>query len=65
MLDQIEQRRVVNWGQRDDIQNEMRNDMDDYLFEVVRDQKGYALTPAMMDDIIDRLLSIARARMPD
>ena len=65
MLDQIERRRVVNWAQRDDIQNEMRNDLDDYLFDVVRDQKGYALTPAVMDDIIDRLLSIARARMPD
>jgi type I restriction enzyme, R subunit len=65
MLDRIEQRRVVNWAQRDDIQNEMRNDLDDYLFDVVRDEKGYALTPAVMDDIIDRLLSIARARMPD
>ena len=30
-----------NWTQRDDIQNEMRNDLDDYLFEVVRDQKGF------------------------
>jgi len=65
MLDRIEQRRVVNWTQRDDIQNEMRNDLDDYLFDVVRDQKGYALTPAAMDEIMDRLLSIARARMVD
>jgi type I restriction enzyme R subunit len=65
ILDRIEQHRVVNWTQRDDIQNEMRNDLDDYLFDVVRDQKGYALTPAAMDDIIDRLMSIARARMPD
>jgi len=65
MLDRIEQRRVVNWGQRDDIQNEMRNDLDDYLFDVVRDQNGYTLTPSVMDEIIDRLLSIARARMPD
>ena len=65
MLDRIEQRRVVNWTQRDDIQNEMRNDLDDYLFDVVRDQKGYPLTPAAMDEIMDRLLSIARARLPD
>ena len=54
MLDRIEQRRVVNWTQRDDIQNEMRNDLDDYLFDVVRDQKGYPLTPAAMDEIMDR-----------
>jgi type I restriction enzyme, R subunit len=65
MLNRVEQRRVVNWTQRDDIQNEMRNDLDDYLFDVVRDQKGYALTALIMDNIIDRLLSIARARMPD
>ncbi len=61
----VQKRRVVNWAQREDIQNDMRNDLDDYLFDVVRDQKGYALTPDAMDDIIGRLLSIARARMPD
>jgi type I restriction enzyme R subunit len=65
MLDIIQQRRVVNWTQREDIQNEMRNDLDDYLFDVMRDQKGLPLTPAIMDDIIDRTLSIARARLPD
>ena len=65
MLDIIESRRVVNWTQREDIQNEMRNDLDDYLFDVIRDQKGLPLTPAIMDDIIDRTLSIARARLPD
>jgi type I restriction enzyme R subunit len=43
----------------------MRNDLDDYLFDVMRDQKGLPLTPAIMDDIIDRTLSIARARLPD
>ena len=65
MLDMIQNRRVVNWPQREDIQNDMRNDLDDYLFEVVRDEHGYALTSEAMDDIIDRILSIARARMPD
>jgi type I restriction enzyme R subunit len=65
MLDIIARRRVVNWAQRDDIQNEMRNDLDDYLFDVVRDGKGHPLTPDSMDEIIDRILSIARTRMPD
>jgi type I restriction enzyme R subunit len=65
MLDIIAQRRVVNWAQRDDIQNEMRNDLDDYLFDVMRDGKGHPLTPDLMDEIIDRILSIARTRMPD
>jgi type I restriction enzyme R subunit len=65
MLDIIARRRVVNWAQRDDIQNEMRNDLDDYLFDVMRDGKGHQLTPDIMDEIIDRILSIARTRMPD
>jgi type I restriction enzyme R subunit len=65
MLDIIARRRVVNWAQRDDIQNEMRNDLDDYLFDVMRDRKGHPLTPDSMDEIIDRILSIARTRMPD
>ncbi len=65
MLDIIARRRVVNWAQRDDIQNEMRNDLDDYLFDVMRDEKGHPLTPDLMDEIIDRILSIARARLPD
>ena len=65
MLNIISRRRVVNWAQRDDIQNEMRNDLDDYLFDVMRDGKGHPLTPDLMDEIIDRILSIARTRMPD
>jgi type I restriction enzyme R subunit len=65
MLEIIARRRVVNWAQRDDIQNEMRNDLDDYLFDVMRDRKGHPLTPDLMDEIIDRILSIARARLPD
>ena len=65
MLNIISRRRVVNWTQRGDIQNEMRNDLDDYLFDVVRDGKGHPLTPDLMDEIIDRVLSIARARLPD
>jgi type I restriction enzyme R subunit len=65
MLNIISRRRVVNWTQRDDIQNEMRNDLDDYLFDVMRDGKGHRLTPDLMDEIIDRILSIARARLPD
>jgi type I restriction enzyme, R subunit len=65
MLNIISRRRVVNWTQRDDIQNEMRNDLDDYLFDVMRDGKGHPLTPDLMDEIIDRILSIARSRLAD
>ena len=59
----IEAHRVVNWPQREDIQNDMRNDLDDYLFDVVRDEKGVALTEETIDEIVDRVIAIARARL--
>jgi type I restriction enzyme, R subunit len=65
MLDIIARHRVVNWTQREDIQNEMRNDLDDYLFDIVRDKKGHSLTPDLMDEIIGRVLGIARTRLAD
>src|SRR5262249_3576399 len=58
----IEAHKVVNWIQREDVQNIMRNELDDYLFDVVRDKKGVALTENSIDEIVDGVLVIARAR---
>ena len=55
--------KVVNWTENVDIQNAMRNHMDDYFFEVVRDQHGIELTPEQIDMIVDAVLKVARARM--
>jgi type I restriction enzyme, R subunit len=41
----------------------MRNDLDDYLFDVVRDERGVALTEETIDEIVDRVIVIARARL--
>jgi type I restriction enzyme R subunit len=59
----IERHRVVNWTQREDIQNDMRNDIDDYLFDIVRDKKGTAVSVEVVDQIVDRVIAIARARL--
>jgi type I restriction enzyme R subunit len=59
----IERHCVVNWVQREDIQNDMRNDIDDFLFDVVRDEMGVPLTVEEIDRIVDRVLGIARIRM--
>ena len=53
----------MNWTQREDIQNDMRNDIDDYLFDVVRDKKGTPLTVKVVDEIVDRVIAIARVRL--
>lgn len=59
----VERHRVVNWQASSDAQNAMRNDMDDYFYEVVRDRCGVQLTSDIMDDIIETILRSARLKM--
>ena len=59
----IQRHCVVNWTQREDIQKDMRNDIDDFLFDVVRDEMGLPLTVEEIDRIVDRVLAIAHVRM--
>lgn len=60
----VDRHRVVNWTHNQDVQNAMRNDMDDYLLDVVRDDCGIAITSAMLDEIADSALQTARLRVP-
>lgn len=53
----------VDWRTNMDVQNEMRNAIDDLLYEA-REKKGVPLTPADMDEIIERALDIAKNRYP-
>jgi type I restriction enzyme R subunit len=59
----IEQHRIVDWVGNLDVQKAMANDIDDYLFDVVKSKKGVRLTPAIMDDLIERIMQIARHRL--
>ena len=61
--DIIEKQRIVNWTHNEDVQKSMINDIDDYLFDVVRDQRGVAVSNEDMDSIIEHVLQIARLRM--
>jgi type I restriction enzyme R subunit len=60
----IEQHRIVDWIGNLDFQNAIVNDLDDYLFDVVKGKHGVPLTPAIMDDLIERIMQIARHRLP-
>lgn len=57
----IQKRLVVDWRANPDVQNDMRNAIDDLLYEA-RQAKGLSLTPQDMDAIIERALDIAKAR---
>jgi type I restriction enzyme R subunit len=55
--------KVVNWTENVDVQNAMRNRIDDYFFDVIRDRHGIELAPDQIDAIVDSVLKVARARM--
>ena len=57
----IQQRLKVDWRADPDVQNAMRNAIDDLLYEV-RSKGGMPLSAQDMDGIIERALDIARAR---
>jgi type I restriction enzyme R subunit len=59
----IDSRHIVNWTTNTDVQNRMRQNIEDYLFEV-KDKEGVDLTFDDIDTIMDECLKIAKARRP-
>lgn len=55
---------IVNWRDNPDAQNRMRNQMDDFLFQLQR-TRGIMLSLEQMDSLIEACLSIARNRPDD
>ena len=64
VLELIGERRIVGIWSNETAQNEMRNALDDYFFDVLADERGIVLDEVTMDDLIERVLGLARARMP-
>jgi type I restriction enzyme R subunit len=61
--DAIQKRLVVDWRANPDVQNEMRNAIDDLLYET-KAKQGVPLTIQDMDGIIERAMDIAKNRYP-
>ena len=59
----IESRRIVNWANNVDVQNRMRQELEDYLFEL-KERSGIPLAFDDIDTILDESLDIAKARRP-
>jgi len=60
----IRKHAVVRWRENQDAQNRMRNELDDFLFDLQK-EKGFALSFAEMDAIIDAAIRIAMHRTDD
>ncbi|MGE5486120.1 MAG: type I restriction endonuclease subunit R [Ignavibacteriales bacterium] len=54
--------RVVNWATNIDVQNQMRNRIDESLFELKK-KYGFGLPLDQMNDIIEKCLNVAKVRV--
>ena len=62
--DIIRKHSIIGWRENEDAQNRIRNDIDDYLFEL-QNKHRLELTFEQMDAFIESALSIARNRTQD
>jgi type I restriction enzyme R subunit len=64
VIDEIIKRlRIVSWNTNIDIQNQMRNKIEDFIFEIMNEYK-ITLTFEDIDSIMDQCLDIAKVRIP-
>lgn len=59
----IERNRIVNWTNDTDVQNKIRNEIEDCLFDL-KNASGIDLTFDDMDEIMEQCIEIAKYRRP-
>lgn len=59
----VERNRVVGFWDNLDAQRRAMNEMDDFLYDQIRNERGIPLTTEEMDEIINRSMQLARHRM--
>jgi type I restriction enzyme, R subunit len=64
IIDIIKAHHIVDVWSNDIAQNKMRNAIDDYFFDVLRDERGIELPVEVMDDLELKIMDLARARFP-
>lgn len=60
----IKRHHIVDVWSNELAQNKMRNAIDDYFFDVVRDQKGIDIPLHKLDELELQIMDVARARFP-
>ena len=61
----INRYRTVGWQNDRDVQNRMRNDIDDFFFDEIVGARALQVNAAVIDAIVDDILASARVRMAD
>lgn len=57
----VQENRIVNWTNNSDVQKQMMEAIEDYLFEL-KEERGIDLTFEDIDRILELVLDIARTR---
>jgi len=64
IIEIIKEHHIVDVWRNDVAQNKMRNAVDDYFFDVLRDQKQIDVPVEKLDELDEQIMSLARARFP-
>ncbi len=59
----VKRNRIVNWADNIDVQNRMKNEIEDFLFDW-KDEHGIALSYDQIDEILEQSIHVARVRFP-
>lgn len=60
LVDIVQSHRRVDWTRDPDVENAIKNDIDDYMFDVIRGEHQVPVSTEAIDALIDRLLMVAR-----
>jgi type I restriction enzyme R subunit len=62
IIDIIKSHLIVDIWSNEVAQNKLRNAIDDYFFDVLRDERGVDLPVEVLDDLELKIMDLARAR---
>ncbi len=58
----IDRHKIRDWVRNTDIQNQMKAEIEDYLFDEVEAKQNVNIETAMLDEMLDNLIELARRR---
>ncbi len=61
----VAQHRVVGWQNDRDVENRIRNDIDDFFFDEIVGRRRFVIDAGVLDAIMDDVIASARVRMAD
>ena len=62
IIDIIKEHLIVDLWSNEVAQNRLRNAIDDYFFDELRDERGVALSVDQLDTLEQKIIDLARAR---